>query len=106
MKSLWSLFTVVCVVMPISGALASAKFSGVGIGGYAFSVFLGLGLGVGCAWVMEKIGKLVYDRLKHSAGPIQERYFRALYFAAMVWIVFALFLGEWVTSPLLHLFKP
>lgn len=92
--------------MPIGGALASAKFSRVGIGGYAFSVLLGLGLGVGCAWVMEKVGKVVYDRLKQSAGPVQERYFRVLYFGAMVWIVFALFLGGWVTAALLRLFKP
>jgi hypothetical protein len=91
--------------MPISGALASAKFLRVGIRGYAFSVFVGLTLGFGCAWIMQKVGGLVYAHLKQRAVSVQERYFRLLYFAALIWIGFALFLGDWVTSPLLRLFR-
>jgi hypothetical protein len=91
--------------MPISGALASAKSLGGGIRAYAFSVFVGLTLGFGCAWIMQKVGGLVYAQLKQSAVSVQERYFRLLYFGALLWIVFALFLGDWVTSPLLRFFK-
>ena len=94
-----------CLVMPISGALASAKFLRVGIWGYAFSVFVGLMLGLGCAWIMQKAGGLVYAHFKQSAVSVQERYFRLLYFGALLWIVFALFLGDWVASPLLRLFR-
>ena len=91
--------------MPLSGALASASLLRVGLGGYAFSVVIGLLLGFGCAGIMLKVGSLVHTRLKKSEVSVRERYFRLLYFGAMAWIVFALFLGLWVTSPLLHLFK-
>jgi hypothetical protein len=103
--TLWSLLIAMCFVMPLSCTLASAKLLRVGLRGYAFSVFIGLLLGFGCAWIMHKVGSLVYARLKKSDVSVQERYFRMLYFGAMVWIVFALFLGAWVTSPLLHVFK-
>ena len=105
MRSLWDLLIVFSLVVPISGALSSAKFLRVGIRGYAFSVFVGLMLGFGCAWTMYKIGALVYAHLKQSAVSVQERYFRLLYFGAFVWIVFALFLGSWVTLRLLHFFR-
>jgi len=91
--------------MPVSGALASAKLLRVGIRGFGFSVFVGLILGFGCAWTMQKVGRLVYAHLKESVVSVQERYFRLLYFGALVWIVFALFLGDWVTSALLRVFK-
>jgi Na+-driven multidrug efflux pump len=91
--------------MPTSGALASAKFLRVGIRGYAFSVFVGVILGFGCAWIMQKVGGLVHAHLKQNAVSVQERYLRLLYFGALAWIVFGLFLGSWVTPPLLRLFR-
>ena len=92
-------------VMPVSGALASPKLLRVGIRGFGFSVFVGLILGFGCAWTMQKVGGLVYAHLKQSAVSVQERYFRLLYFCALLWIVFALFVGGWITSVLLRVFK-
>jgi hypothetical protein len=105
MRSLWSLLIAVCCAMPIGGALSSAKSAKVAFGGYAFSIVIGLVLGLGCAWTMRKVGKNVGARLKRSVSSVQERYFRVLYFGAMAWIVFALFLGGWATSALLRLFK-
>ena len=103
--TLWSLLVALCFVMPLSGALASAKLLRVGLRGYAFSVLVGLLLGIGCAWIMQRVGSLFYARLKHCGVFSQERYFRLLYLGALVWIAFALFLGNWVTSPLLRVFK-
>ena len=91
--------------MPVSGALASAKLLRVGITGFGFSVFVGLILGFGCAWTMQKVGDLVHAHLNESAVPVRERYFRLLYFGALLWVVFALFAGDWVTSMLLCDFK-
>lgn len=91
--------------MPISGALASARLLRVGIRGFGFSVFVGLILGFGCAWTMQKAGGLVYIHLKQRVVSIQERYFRLLYFGALVWIVLSLFLGNFVTSALLRALK-
>ena len=43
--------------------------------------------------------------LQRKSVPLQERYAWALYFAAMLWIILALFLGEWVSLVLLrHVF--
>ena len=95
--------TAFCCVMPISGALASATLAKVGIGGYALAVGLGLVLGVCCAWAMRTVGETVAARVKRHPQPLQEWYFRALYFGAMLWIVAALFLGAWTSSALLRL---
>jgi hypothetical protein len=84
--------------MPIGGAMASAKLAKVRFGGYALAITIGLALGVCCAWTMWTVGKTVGDHIRRKSESLHGRYFRALYFAAMLWIVFALFLGEWVTS--------
>jgi hypothetical protein len=91
--------------MPVSGALASAKLLRVGINGFGFSVVVGLILGFGCAWTMQKVGGLVHAHLNQGAVSVRERHFRLLYFGALLWIVFALFAGDWVTSVLLRDFK-
>jgi hypothetical protein len=103
--SLWDLLTVICCAMPIGGALSSAQFAKVGLHGYAFAMAVGLVVGLGCAYMMRMVGKTVVARLAGASVSIRERYFRALYFAAMAWIVFASFLGAWASLALLRLFK-
>jgi hypothetical protein len=89
--------------MPIAGALASAKLAKVGFGGYALTITIGLVLGVCCGWTMRTVGKTVAAHIRKHSESLHERYFRALYFAAMLWIVFALFLGQWVSSAVMRL---
>jgi hypothetical protein len=83
--------------MPIGGGLASAKSAKVGFGGYTLAITIGLALGVCCAWTMRIVGDTVAARITRQTVSLHERYFRALYFAAAVWIAFALFLGGWVS---------
>jgi uncharacterized protein YneF (UPF0154 family) len=87
--------------MAIGGALASASVSKVGFSGYALAIFAGLVVGLGCAYLMRMAGKTVVGRLKDSVS-IREQAVRALYFAAMLWIFFAGFLGFWVSLVLLR----
>jgi hypothetical protein len=47
--SLWDLPMAICFVMAISAALAAAKHTKVGLGGYALAITIGLALGFGCA---------------------------------------------------------
>jgi hypothetical protein len=101
--SLWHLLLLICFVAPIGGALASAKLAKVGFGGYALATTLGLGLGVCCAWIMKAVGAAVAARTERKSESLQERYFRALYIAAMLWIMFTVFLGEWLSSVVLRL---
>jgi hypothetical protein len=93
----------VCFVMPLAGALAGAKLSKAGFGAYAVAVAVGLALGLCFAWIMWTVGKIVAAHMKGKPVPAQERYAWALYFAAMLWIVLALFLGGWVSSAVIRL---
>jgi hypothetical protein len=103
MRTLWQLLILICLTIPIGGALASARLAKVGFGGYALAITIGLALGVCCAWTMWTVGKTVGDHIRRKSESLHERYFRVLYFAAMLWIVFALFLGDWVSSVILRL---
>jgi hypothetical protein len=96
--TLWDLLTTMCFVMPISGGLASAKLAKGGFGGYSLAIAIGLALGVGCAWTMRAVGEKAFTRLERYPAEIKERYLRALYFAVLLWAVFGLFLGGWVSS--------
>ena len=101
--TLWDLLIAICCVMPLAGSLATAKLSKTGFGGRALAIVIGLALGVCCARTMWAVGNNIAARIRRHSEPVQERYFRALYFTAMLWIVFSLFLGEWVSSLVLRL---
>jgi hypothetical protein len=103
MVSLWDLLTVLCCVMPITGVLVSARLAKVGFGGYALAIAVGLAIGVCCAWTMRTVGKTAGAHIRRKSESLHERYFRALYFAAMLWIVLADLLGAWVSLALLRL---
>jgi hypothetical protein len=103
MVTLWHLLMAVCFVMPLAGALAGAKLSKAGFGGYALVVTVGLALGLCFAWTMWTVGKIVAAHTKGKPVPAQEWYARALYFGAALWIPLGLFLGNWVSSAVLKL---
>jgi heme A synthase len=97
------LLIALCFVEPVAGAVASAAHAKVGAGGYALAITIGLALGVSCAWTMWTAGRTAAAHIKLQPASRQKRYFRALYFAAMLWVVFALFLGAWASSALMRL---
>ena len=100
---LWTLLTVTSSATFLLGALSSARDGKVGFGGYAFAITVGLLLGACNAWTMYKVAGAVAGRSKRYSESVQEWCFRALYFAAMLWIPFAAFLGDWVTSVAMRL---
>jgi hypothetical protein len=103
MVTLWDLLTVLCFAMPIGSALASAKYANVRFGGYALATIIGLALGVCCVWTMRTVSNALAANIKRHSARLQGWYFRALYFAAMLWIVFALLLGGWFSSAVMRL---
>ena len=96
--TLWDLMTAFCFVMPTAGALATVKDVHKGWPGYALAIIVGIVLGALCAWAMRMASSKLAPAL--SPGPETERpwFFRALYFAAFIWIVVVLLLGSWVTE--------
>ena len=101
--TLWHLLLAMCLVMPATGAVVSARLANAGFVGYALVITLGLALGVGCAWTMRTAGAVAAARISRQSARWQERYFRALYLAAGLWIVVSLVLGVWVSSMALRL---
>jgi hypothetical protein len=106
MVALWHLLILICFVMPIGGALASAGLAGVGFGGYVLTIVVGLVVGVCCSWAMWFAHKIFVTKLQRHLDlehSVSEWYFRAFYFSKIVWIGFALWLGAWLSSLLLRL---
>ena len=101
--SLWDLLMGLCFAMPIAGGYASAKFVRAGFLGYLVVVTMGLALGFGCAYLMRQAGQIVGNPRQGDSVPPSEWQFRALYFAAMAWIVLSLFIGAWISSALLRI---
>ena len=108
MATLWQLLILLCFGATVGGALASAKLAKVGFGGYALAVTIGLPLGVCCAWAMWIMHKIFVTSLRRRPDwehwASQHEWFSAtFYFTKILWIVFALFLGGWVSSAILRL---
>jgi hypothetical protein len=108
MVSLWDLLTGICFAASVGGALASAKIAKVGFGGHAMAIAIGLALGLLCAWTMRVVAKRTVAKLRRRpnwdhAASLQRWFFRGLYSAALVWIVFAGFLGGQVSLAVLRL---
>src|SRR5438046_6989201 len=108
MVSLWDLLTGVCVTASVGCALASAKVAKVGFSGHALAIAVGIALGVLCAWAMRVVAKAIVAELQRRPSwedsvSLQKWFFRGLYLAAIVWIVFAGFLGGWLSLVVLRL---
>jgi hypothetical protein len=105
--TLWGLMMALCFTMRVALALETAARAKVGFGGYALALTIGVALGVGCAWAMWAVGKIIYTHLQRPhwehREPLKEWLSRALYFAAILWILFAGILGAWVTSASLRI---
>ena len=102
MRSLWQLLTLICIAAAVGGSLASAGTAKAGFGGYAVAITVGLAVGAISAWAMSTVGDAVRARIRRLLESRHERYFRALYFGAMFWVIIAGFLGG-LSSVLLRL---
>jgi len=95
-----------CFVIPIIGALASARDAKVGFVGYALAVTVGLVVGLGCAWLMWASGEVVVKYLERPgrkySESMREWCFRVLYLAALLWIVPTGIIGGWFSSVMLR----
>ena len=99
--ALWHVLLLICFVMPLSGAVATAHELHLGWGWYLTGVIAGLALGTLCVGAMRLIGSKVVAML--GAEP-KNWGFQALYLAAGVWIFIALLLGGWTLQALFHAF--
>jgi hypothetical protein len=108
MVALWDLLTGICFAAAVGCALASARIAKVGFGGHALAITIGIVLGGLCAWTMRAVAKTVVANFQRRSNwehsvSLQKWFFRALYFAALLWIVFAGFLGGRLSLALLRI---
>jgi hypothetical protein len=100
---LWTLLTLTSSVTLIASAVLSAKHARAGFGGYALAITIGLLLGVCNALAVYKLGEAVAGRSTAYSQSLGRWRFRALYFAAALWIPFVAFLGDWAAATAMRL---
>src|SRR5690348_8281422 len=103
MVALWDLLLLLCVSASIGAGLAKAGIAHVGPRGYVIAVTVAVVLGLGCAWTMQVAARTAAARIQRQAASVHERGFRALYFAAMLWILISGAMATWVSSLVLRL---
>jgi hypothetical protein len=104
--TLWDLLTVISFVMPISGAMASAKHAHAGFWGYTTALFLSLILGVACGWAVRASAARVAMTLGNNHETFGKRLVLGMYLcASALWPFFALFLGGCATSSIFELWR-
>jgi hypothetical protein len=99
--TLWGYLEMMCVAMPLGGAIAPAKLAHKGLGGYAIGILIGLALGGVMALALHSFGSFVARRLRARPVP-KESHFRALYFVAVLWAFFGVFAATWLSSLILR----
>jgi len=100
---LWSMLNAICFFVCIIGAAGAARYARASLAGFAFAIGVGLVLGGGCTWTMWTVVEKVGAAVQVHPEPRRELYFRALYVAAVLWILFALFIADHLTSALMRL---
>lgn len=101
--SLWHILVAICFLTPVVAALGMATDAKKGFLGYAIAVALGLVMGVISTRLMWASGKIVGEWITRRSESLQEWYFRALYFAAVIWIFAVAFLAQWVISAVIRI---
>lgn len=102
MVSLWDLMTLMCVALPVGGALGSARAAKAGFGGQVLAVAVGLAIGLSFAGAMRKAGVWSVARIRELPYASKERYFRLLYLAGFLWLALGLGLSAIVSAALIR----
>lgn len=103
---LWTLLTVLCAIMPVASAFASAEHAHASVSGYAVSITAGLILSLIFVVILSNLAEFATKlalRLRSEAR--REWFVRALYFSTAGWIVLSGFLGGAVSSALLRFYR-
>jgi hypothetical protein len=104
--TLWDLLTVISFVMPISGAMASAKHAHAGFWGYAIALLLSLIVGVAFGWAVRASAARMALIRGDNPKTLKNRLYLGAYFCgSALWPCFALFLGGWVTNSVLEFLR-
>ena len=79
-------------------AVLVAKHVNASLGGYLMAILVGLLLAVCNAWTVHKVGEILAKLTSSWSKSRQDWCGRAFFIAMLLWLPFAAFLGDWVTS--------
>ena len=104
--ALWQLLMIICFAMAVGTASAAANVARTGFSGYVLATGTGMVVGASCSWMMWRMHKALMPELLHrlkEGNPLANWYGRAFYVSKGLWILFAGFLGFWLSSALLRM---
>lgn len=101
--SLWTLLIFVSSAGFFGSALGAAYATSGSVRGFVVAAIVGLLMATSNAWTWSKIGDAVDDYVRPLVESQQERYLRAVYLAAAVWVLCAGLLGGLIASAILRL---
>ena len=100
---LWTLLTTISSLTILATSVMSAKQVRGGPASYALATALGAVLAVCNAWAVSKIAATAEENSRGHSPSIREWCLGGLYFAAILWMPVAAFIGDWATSAVLRL---
>ena len=95
---LWTMILATAAVAAVFSSIGAAHAAGAGVVGYAAAILIGATVGSGSAWMLNRLGDVLYKRWRKYPERQAERRFRAMYLAAAVWVVIGAFLAGLLTS--------
>lgn len=102
--TLIDLMTVMCFVMPITGAVAEAKLEHVHAGGYVVASLIGIVVGIAFAWGLRTSASALARRLDKDGWRATQVVGTAAYlFGCVTWMVLGDLLGGWIVKPFTRL---
>ena len=100
---LWTLLTAISSLTIFATSVISAKQVRGGPGSYALAIAIGAVLAVCNALAASKIAATADENSRRYSPSIREWCLGGLYFAAILWMPVAAFIGDWATSAVLCL---
>ena len=87
----------------LTSAVLAARHANVAVGNYIVAVIIGLLLAACNAWMVYKAGDILAGLTKSWSKSRQEWSGRAFFLMMLLWMPFAAFIGDWVTSAAIRL---
>lgn len=100
---LWTLLTAISSLTIFATSVISAKQMRGGPGSYLLAIAIGAALAVCNAWAASRIATTADQSSRGYSPSIREWCLGGLYFAAILWMPVAAFIGDWATSTVLRL---
>src|SRR3954468_24821609 len=96
---LWTLIVTTSSLTCFVSAIVTGHRATCGVRGYTVAVITGGLVGISDAWALSNVANALVERVKLFSEARQDRYFRAVYLVAALWMLCgAAFIGDFISS--------